>query len=380
MVAARGCSEARGLWALASGLVSASPGWLPGAAPGASTHLPWGFLSRRLKGRVAGSRGDPEKKLGRVSRSVASALKREVPDTILPQLRYLLGVGVRAEDLSKVAIRELVPFRGTEGHRRILHRPDLLRSKVDFYQDHFNVDGSSIGKMILRSVTALFILQDDKLRERIDVLYGLGLDKAGVSRLLVKAPTFFSLKVETLEAKIESLRSALSELCGGERSKQNALLLKIIQFRPQILSRKAEKVTDLLQSLLGHGFTENEVVEMISKNPSLLAYDVASIEEKLALMRDFGFGEAEVRLFVASAPKVLDLSVERNLRPTLSFFLDSGWTIADLCRFPQVLNYSLAKRIKPRSDYLREKGYETVGKYRWIVTSDAEFAKSFSKL
>ena len=30
---------------------------------------------------------------------------------------------------------------------KILHRPELIKSKVEFYQEEFNLDGATIGKV-----------------------------------------------------------------------------------------------------------------------------------------------------------------------------------------------------------------------------------------
>ena len=332
----------------------------------------------RLK--FSSSPGEPvTKALEEVRRNIFTALERDVPETILPQVEYLLGVGVRADDLSKVAIREMVPQKGGEGYRKILHRPDLLRGKVEFYQSQFQVGGTAIGKMILRSVNSLFVLQDAKVRDRIDLLRGVGLDEAGVSKLLVRSPSFFSLKEETLGAKIDSLRAALSRL--GDGGDPNAFLLKVIQLRPQVLSRKSEKITNLLGGLEAYGFAKTDLAQMVLKNPSLLGYDQKSVEEKLAVLEGSGFTRDQVRSFFSLSPKVFDLSLEANFKPTLRFFLDTGWTAEDLCRFPQILNYSLGKRIRPRFEYITEKGLscETAGTARWIVLSDADFAKKVAK-
>ncbi|QDZ17960.1 mitochodrial transcription termination factor [Chloropicon primus] len=351
---------------------------------GSVSLLPGVLLCRRGVVAVASAslgalRLEEKEKLERVAQDVTKTLDRDIPEAMLPQLKYLIGIGARAEDLSKVAIREILPHKGSDGYRKILHRPDLLRSRVGFYQGEFGVKGESIGKMIVRSVNSLFILQDAKVQDKIRLLYGLGMDKRGVSRLLVRSPSFFSLKTETLETKIGSLRRALSDIC--EHVDQNALLLKILELRPQVLSRKSEKVTDLLEGLVSYGFAKEEVVQMILKNPSILGYDLRSMEEKLKVLEGNAFQKEQVIAFMASSPKLFDLSVENNFKPTLGFFLGTGWTIEDLCRFPQVLNYSLSKRIRPRHDYIRRKepNYETAGRYQWIVLSDSDFAKRFGR-
>ena len=170
----------------------------------------------------------------------------------------------------------------------------------------------------------------------------------------------------------------MSRLGGGDL---NAFLLKVIQLRPQVLSRKSEKITNLLGGLEAYGFSKTDLAQMVLKNPSLLGYDQKSVEEKPAVLEGSGFTRDQVRSFFSLSPKVFDLSLEANFKPTLRFFLDTGWTAEDSCRFPQILNYSLGKRIRPRLKVHHGEGSELrdAGTARWIVLSDADFAKKVAK-
>jgi hypothetical protein len=308
------------------------------------------------------------------------ALNSQVPAEILPQLRYLLSVGVGIEDLSKVAIRELLLTQRKGTIKKILHRPELIKSKVEFYQQEFNLDGATIGKMIVRAASGLFSQQADSLRSKIDVLYKIGLDKYTVAKLLSSTSGLLSLKVETLEKRVDSLEALLSTLESGEKQ-LNTLLLKVITTRPNILARRPEKLSEILAVLSEYGFTKEEVLGMVSKNPNILVYDINSTVEKFEFMKGKGFEQHEMRAFFSLAPKLFDLSIEKNLSPTLQFFLDTGWTISSLIAFPTVINYSLPSRIKPRFHFLKKKlpAYDPVGRLQWITQSDADFATKLVK-
>ena len=175
------------------------------------------------------------------------------------------------------------------------------------------------------------------------------------------------------------LKRLLSNLESGE--KLNTLLLKVITTRPNILARRTEKVSEILEVLSDYGFTREEILGMIHKNPNILVYDINSTYEKFEFMKGKGFEQREIRTFFSLAPKLFDLSIQKNLSPTLQFFLDTGWSIPSLIAFPTVLNYSLSNRIKPRFHFLKKKlpDYNPIGRMQWITQSDADFAAKLVK-
>ncbi len=345
----------------------------------------WAFTQRLSLSTTPGgadSEGDSggskevKRQLKEVRANVVLALQREVPKELLPQLKYLLSVGVKVDDLSKVAIRELNGVR-SDSFKKVLHRPELIKTKVGYFQDRFDVNGRDIGKMIVRSVNTLFILQTDKLQERIDVLRRLGLDDRDVSRLLSKSATLFSMTVQTLEGKIETLRAMIESFEGGLAGDPTAFLLKLVRTRPQVLTRSGAKLDEALGVLRSNGFSDEDVAQALFKNPNILGYDPKSLQQKLTFLEEYGLAREQIKDFFAAAPKLFDLAVETNMRPTFDFFLETGWEVAILCEFPQVLNYSLEKRIKPRHQFLQiyAASYDPVGRYRWVTCSDEDFAK-----
>ena len=54
---------------------------------------------------------------------VMRALKCQVPDTMLPQVKYLISIGVRIDDLSKISIREMTAPR-TSSFRKVRNAKD----------------------------------------------------------------------------------------------------------------------------------------------------------------------------------------------------------------------------------------------------------------
>lgn len=78
---------------------------------------------------------------------------------------------------------------------------------------------------------------------------------------------------------------------------------------------------------------------------------------KIEFLKGLGFTHEEVANMVVRSPGLLTLSVEKNLRPKVEFFLrEMNGDAAELKRFPQYFSFSLERRIKPRYGMLRRVG------------------------
>ena len=85
------------------------------------------------------------------------------------------------------------------------------------------------------------------------------------------------------------------------------------------------------------------------------------MERNLAFLEDrLNFTVDELRQIVVGYPRILSLSLENDLIHTIDFFHDAlSRTINDsnvrslICEMPRLLEYNVAKRLKPRLDRVR---------------------------
>ena len=100
------------------------------------------------------------------------------------------------------------------------------------------------------------------------------------------------------------------------------------------------------------------IPKVLHRKPQLLGYSLAHKLRPTAafFMQELGLAPQHLAAMVARCPALLGYSVADNLRPTIEFLRASGreynataedWR-RELIAAPQLLTYSLEKRIKPR--------------------------------
>ena len=188
------------------------------------------------------------------------------------------------------------------------------------------------------------------------------------------------MKLDTLETKIESLKAILAPFETNSED-PNAVLLKLLSKRPSVLTRKPEKIEEVLGVLTKHGYSAEEVAIMIVKNPNILSYDRRRVEEKFDFLKDLQDfqDEAEIRSFFFSSPKVFDLS-SVNIRETFNFLRKFN-SVSRITNFPQCLSYSLEKRIKPRYMILNNMNsdVDSFSNWLWLSMSTEDFERKYCK-
>lgn len=199
-------------------------------------------------------------------------------------------------------------------------------------------------------------------------------------KFLPKSASVFSMKLDTLETKIESLKAILAPFETNSED-PNAVLLKLLSKRPSVLTRKPEKIEEVLGVLTKHGYSAEEVAIMIVKNPNILSYDRRRVEEKFDFLKDLQDfqDEAEIRSFFFSSPKVFDLS-SVNIRETFNFLRKFN-SVSRITKFPQCLSYSLEKRIKPRYMILNNMNsdVDSFSNWLWLSMSTEDFERKYCK-
>jgi mTERF domain-containing protein len=192
---------------------------------------------------------------------------------------------------------------------------------IEFFQCH-NLTQEDIGYMITSRPLVLTHSIDGKLKCTLDFFQNdLYMNEASWKRVIIRYPQVFSCKITHLPIRAKYLEAA----CG--------------------LNNKLD------------------VSWMISAFPPVLWLSEENIGCKLSFLRDqFSFDEVELRDILVTYPQILGLSVEKNLKPKISYLLDKenggGLTLQELKEFvlyqPALLAYSLSTRIKPRVTKMNE--------------------------
>lgn len=244
------------------------------------------------------------------SSQVASLRNRSHKWTYRKNIRsicnYFKSIGIKRDKIAAIVMKAPQIFQYSASN---------IIETIDFFQSH-NLTQEDIIYMITSRPLVLTHSIDDKLKCTLDFFQNdLSMNEASWKRVIIRYPQVFSCKIEHLPIRAKYL----------------------------------EAVCELNNKL--------DVSWMISAFPPVLWLSEDNIEDKLGFLRDqFSFDKVEMRDILVTYPQILGLSVEKNLKPKISFLLDKedggGLTKQELKDFvlyqPALLAYSLSTRIKPR--------------------------------
>jgi len=103
-----------------------------------------------------------------------------------------------------------------------------------------------------------------------------------------------------------------------------------------------------------------DIRKVVRRFPQVLALDIENkMKPRVEYLKSIGVKEEDISKVVAILPQVLGSDVEKNLKPTYKF-LQSNFNVCveDIIKSPNLLSYSLEKRIKLRHEFLKLKEME----------------------
>ena len=121
-----------------------------------------------------------------------------------------------------------------------------------------------------------------------------------------------------------------------------------------------------------------DIRRVVSRHPHVLELDVEkTMKPRVEYLKSIGVRDEDIGKVVSRLPHVLEFDVEKNLKPTYEFLNQNlGVAVRDIIDMPALLSYSLEGRIKPRYEFLRSKGLESRYKAGRVLTpSDEKFSK-----
>uniref|UniRef100_A0ACD5WZM6 Uncharacterized protein n=2 Tax=Avena sativa TaxID=4498 RepID=A0ACD5WZM6_AVESA len=213
-------------------------------------------------------------------------------------------------------------------------------------------------------------------------LTGLGLSRSEVARLVLLAPDRFRCR------SIVSKLQYYLPLFGSSEKLLQALKLgdcdvaKLCLLVPWLLSTNLERVQAMVACAEGLGVPrESMMFRHMLQAVSLLSKE--KIAAKLeSLKNTFRWSDAEVRIAVCKAPKLLTKSKEALQSRSNFLISDVGLAPAYIAHRPAMLTYSLEGRIRPRYyvlKFLKEKGllHKDRDYYSTLMISEKEFMEKF---
>lgn len=182
------------------------------------------------------------------------------------------------------------------------------------------------------------------LSDTIFYLESLGAD---CSRLFRDDPTAMTCTVRQLRALV----CALERL--GLKSNDFG---RIFNLCPKVLHLKPDGLKAVTSFLfIEAGLTRKDFGKVIRRCPRLLVIDIhEQLRPTLSFLRNLGY--SNMGQVISNNPTLLSFSVEKKLVPKLRFLESLGFTYREaasmVVRFPAIFNYSISDNLQPKYDYL----------------------------
>ncbi|KAL1213269.1 Transcription termination factor MTERF5 [Cardamine amara subsp. amara] len=161
----------------------------------------------------------------------------------------------------------------------------------------------------VEALRIVYGLSDKRLEENFKVYKRLGLTVNDVWELFKKCPGFLVYSENRIVQTFETLKR-----CGLLEDE----VLLVFKKNPLCLRTSEQKILNSIETFLGLGFTRDEVMMMIKCFPHCVAYSEEMVKEKIN--------------FVVKK---------------------MNWPLKAITLFPQVLGYSMEKRIVPRCNIIK---------------------------
>ncbi|XP_060198760.1 transcription termination factor MTERF15, mitochondrial-like [Lycium barbarum] len=238
--------------------------------------------------------------IGKIVSLVPKLLLCDVDKTLKPKLDILKDLGLSGTDLVKVVT----------GSVSILGSPEIsdMRFSVSYLREVLGSD-EYVVKAIKKKPCLLFVKSCERLRINMLFFKSLGFSDENIKKFLVQNPYTLLASPESVEEKVERLRSEFN------------------------ISR-------------GSGMFIHGVDVFISMKES-------TIDTKLGVFRDYGWSKWDITKLVQLLPYCLRLS-QKRLRASLNFYMEElGLEPAYLASHPTLLMFSMKKRVLPRLELMK---------------------------
>lgn len=239
----------------------------------------------------------------------------------------------------------------------VLHTPAEITSQRALWQSVCQNEKQLI-KLIEQFPESFFTTEYHE-NQKANILFfqELGLKNNIITRFLTSAPSIFYNPVEKNKDIIETLQRNYLSL-GGSDANMKIWILKLLSQNPFILLNTSTAIRENLEFLQKNDFTDNEVLQLLSKLKGFIFQLTASTmqESMLFSKRVFKCSDQELKELVLKCPALLYYSVP-VLEERLEGLLKEGISVAQIKETPMVLELT-TQIVQYRIKKLSALGYD----------------------
>ncbi|XP_003462369.2 transcription termination factor 2, mitochondrial [Cavia porcellus] len=286
-------------------------------------------------------------------------------------VRVLQGLGTDA--VAVASVLERYP-------EAVLCSPAAVATQKDLWQ---LVCGSEreLARLIERFPEAFFTIQDqENLELNIRLFQELGLRNVVISRLLTTATSVFHHPAEKNKQMVRVLQESYLHR-GGAEANLKVWLLKLLSQNPFILFSSPAAVRETLESLQEQGFTNSEILQLLSKLKGFLfQLCPRGIQNSISFSKNaLECTDRDLKQLVLKCPALLYYSVP-VLEERIRGLVQEGVSIAQIREAPAVLELT-PQVVQYRIRKLSSSGYRIQdGHLADLSGTKREFEANFGKI
>ncbi|KAL1226110.1 Transcription termination factor MTERF5 [Cardamine amara subsp. amara] len=122
---------------------------------------------------------------------------------------------------------------------------------------------------------------------------------------------------------------------------------------PGFLAYSENRIVQTFETLKRCGLLEDEVVLVFKKNPLCLRASEQKILNSIETFLGLGISRDEVMMMIKCLPQCIGYSEEMVKKKTKFFLKKMNWPLKAVVSHPQVIGYSMEKRIVPRCNVIK---------------------------
>ncbi|XP_019092284.1 PREDICTED: transcription termination factor MTERF2, chloroplastic-like [Camelina sativa] len=294
-------------------------------------------------------------------------VEQNLQKTLAPKLKFLQSRGASSSELTEI-VSKVPKILGMKGGKSIRRYYDIVKEIIE-------ADKSSKFEKLCHSLPQ-GSKQENKIRN-ILVLRELGVPQRLLFSLLIsnhhvccgKEKFEESLKKVVGMGFDPTIPKFVEALCivyglSEKRLEEHFNVYKrfgltvsdiwqLFKKCPAFLGYSENRIFQTFDTLKKCGLCEDEVLLVFKKNPLCLRASEQQILNSLETFIGLGFSRDEYVMMVKCFPQCIGYSAEMVKKKTEFVVKKMNWPLKDMTLFPQVLGYSMEKRIVPRCNVVK---------------------------
>ncbi|XP_062008696.1 transcription termination factor MTERF2, chloroplastic-like [Rosa rugosa] len=244
---------------------------------------------------------------------------------------------------------------------------------------HYGLNGTHVSEIAKKRPTLFLFKAEKTLLPKLEFFSSIGISGTALARLLCMNPRILTVSLErslrpcydltkTLRIPDEKLayffsdfrRITFTRLCFVARNVQVLRAHGVpessfplwVPVNFNALSFDSEKVRENIDKVISMGFRPSSATFMRALFV-ISVMDASKWEQRMEFYRKWGLTEDDVLLAFRKSPLFMSFS-EKIISSKMNFYVKTmGWQPSDVAGCPDVLTYSLEKRIIPRCSVIR---------------------------